>query len=315
MSRAALHRPREARIGKEAPGIEPQRAPISATPTQVHPHEPSTPLARCASIATRLLWFLAIALVPSIILTVVTAYLPPVGRNLVHDRLMVIADAKTTQLRTSLRATGMSPLGQALAIVAAVTRLGELAKVSASRTACTSTAATPTRSVPGWDSPCLRVSQHLYFRHRRHFRPCTRGFDGTNLLTGPMKGRSLLMQPVYLTLLRRDAGLPALPGSKPAFGLRGRSGAQGRHRGRRDCRTGQLAGVPGVRGLPGQRNWGDHGRDADRRRADLRGLYPLDQTSAFRLKIPLGEPARRKACNAVRGKRDTARGSTIAACP
>ncbi len=98
--------PREARTGTEASGIESPKPPNSATLMQVHPRMNLRPSSLAnASIASRLLfWFLAIALVPSIILTVVTAYLSRRSVEIsVHDRLMVIADAKTTQLENFIR--------------------------------------------------------------------------------------------------------------------------------------------------------------------------------------------------------------------
>lgn len=61
----------------------------------------------------------------------VTAYLSRRSVEIsVHDRLMVIADAKTTQLENFIRERrgDVAVLGQAPAVVTAVARLSELAK-------------------------------------------------------------------------------------------------------------------------------------------------------------------------------------------
>jgi methyl-accepting chemotaxis protein WspA len=85
-----------------------------------------------ASIATRLLfWFLAISLVPCGILTAAISYLSRQSVEIsVHERLMVIADSKTTQLERFIqeRRGDVASLGQSPSVVATVTRLAQLVK-------------------------------------------------------------------------------------------------------------------------------------------------------------------------------------------
>jgi methyl-accepting chemotaxis protein WspA len=150
-----------------------------------------------ASIASRLLfWFLAIALVPSIILTLVTSYLS--RRSIeasVHERLMVISDAKTTQLENFIRERrgDVAVLGQAPPVVASVARLGQLVKDGKRESPEFLREAETFR-------PGLGSFAHAYGYPNIYildfegaplvsYRP---GFDmGTNLLTGPMKDTEL----------------------------------------------------------------------------------------------------------------------------
>src|SRR5262249_34465362 len=84
------------------------------------------------SIASRLLIaFLAISLIPILVLTLVTAYLSRRAIEIsVHQRLMVVSDAKTSQLEIFIRERrgDVAVLGQVPGVVDAVVRLGGLAK-------------------------------------------------------------------------------------------------------------------------------------------------------------------------------------------
>jgi len=152
------------------------------------------PTLAASSIASRLLfWFLVIALVPSVILTAVTTYLSRRSVEIsVHERLMVISDAKTTQLENFMRErrADVAVLGQAPPVVASVARLGELVKEGKQDTPEFAHEADTFR-------PGLGTFAHAYGYPNIYvfnldgaplisFRP---GFDvGTNILTGPMKG-------------------------------------------------------------------------------------------------------------------------------
>src|SRR5690242_11322619 len=85
-----------------------------------------------ASIATRLLcWFLAISLIPCVVLTAAISSLSRSSVEAsVHERLLVISDAKTTQLESFIkeRRGDAAVLGQTPTVVAAATELGRLAR-------------------------------------------------------------------------------------------------------------------------------------------------------------------------------------------
>src|SRR5579883_2064762 len=83
-----------------------------------------------AGIATRLLlWFLAISLVPCVLLAVVTTYLARASLELsVRERLMLISDAKTTQLESFVRERRGDALilGNAFGVIQAVTEMTQV---------------------------------------------------------------------------------------------------------------------------------------------------------------------------------------------
>jgi len=83
-----------------------------------------------ATIATRLLlWFLGIALIPSLILVFANAYLSRRSVEIsVHDRLMVISDAKTALLETFIRERrgDLAVLGQSPTVIEWVGQLERL---------------------------------------------------------------------------------------------------------------------------------------------------------------------------------------------
>jgi methyl-accepting chemotaxis protein WspA len=266
-----------------------------------------------SNIASRLLfWFLAIALVPSIILTLVTSYLS--RRSIeasVHERLMVISDSKTTQLENFIRERrgDVAVLGQAPAVVASIARLGQFVKDGK-------------RDSPEFHReaeafrPGLATFAHAYGYSNISifdfegaplvsFRP---GFDlGTNLLTGPMKDTELAdtftQARTLLQAVMSDYQL--YPGrTEPAAFVGGPI-----------LRDGVPVGVAIVelgnsqvfRVFEDFSGLGETGETVVAMRIGdvMTFVAPtrFDRTSAFRLKIPLGGIASEGMQRAVQGKR------------
>ncbi|WP_406699528.1 methyl-accepting chemotaxis protein [Singulisphaera sp. Ch08] len=318
--------PREARTGTEASGIESKKPPISATPTQVHPRmNLRLPSLSSASIASRLLfWFLAIALVPSIILTAVTSYLSRRSVEIsVHDRLMVIADAKTTQLENFIRERrgDVAVLGQAPAVVTAVTRLSELVKTGKRDTDEYRRDAEVMRTGLGVFAHSYGYPNiYIFDIEGVPLASYQRGFDtGENLLTGPMKGTefadAFVRARTLLQAVMSDYQL--YPGrSQPSAFVAGPVMQNGISVG---VAIVELGNAQVFRVFEDYSGLGSTGETVVAMRAgeEMTFVAPtrFDRTSAFRLKIPLGGASSEGMQRAVRGKRGYGEGRDYRGLP
>ncbi|AGA28994.1 methyl-accepting chemotaxis protein [Singulisphaera acidiphila] len=266
-----------------------------------------------ANIASRLLfWFLAIALVPSIILTVVTAYLSRRSVEIsVHDRLMVIADAKTTQLENFIRERrgDVAVLGQAPAVVTAVARLSELAKTGKRATDEYRREADAIRAGLGVFAHAYNYPNiYIFDIEGTPLASYQRGFDtGTNLLTGPMKGTEFADAFVRArTLLQAVmSNYQLYPGrSQPSAFVAGPVMQNGISVG---VAVVELGNAQVFRVFDDYSGLGETGETivAMRTGEELTFVAPtrFDRTSAFRLKIPIGGALSESMQLAVRGKR------------
>lgn len=266
-----------------------------------------------ANIASRLLfWFLAIALVPSIILTVVTAYLSRRSVEIsVHDRLMVIADAKTTQLENFIRERrgDVAVLGQAPAVVTAVARISELAKTGKRETDEYRREADAIRAGLGVFAHAYNYPNiYIFDIEGTPLASYQRGFDtGTNLLTGPMKGTEFADAFVRArTLLQAVmSNYQLYPGrSQPSAFVAGPVMQNGISVG---VAVVELGNAQVFRVFEDYSGLGETGETlvAMRTGEELIFVAPtrFDRTSAFRLKIPIGGTTSESMQLAVRGKR------------
>lgn len=266
-----------------------------------------------ASIASRLLfWFLAISLVPSIILTVVTSYLSRRSVEIsVHDRLMVIADSKTTQLENFIRERrgDVAVLGQAPAIVTAVARLGELVKSGKRESDEFRRDSDAIRSGLGVFAHAYGYPNiHIFDIEGTPLASHQSGFDlGTNLLTGPMKGTELADTFVRArTLLQAVmSDFQLYPGrTQPSAFVAGPVLKDGVSVG---VAIVELGNTQVFRVFEDYSGLGESGETvvAMRTGEEMTFVAPtrFDRTSAFRLKIPMGETFSEGMQHAVRGQR------------